>query len=157
VPTPIGAGPRYRPGPRGPAAERPMSCRPAPLAAGPRVHLELFAHRRVVVVPAGIGLRDPRARLGRVVSASCRGPAWTLDPSGVVRFEAGTTLGDVFASWGRLLGARRLLSFPGPVRTYVNGAARPGDPTTLRLRDRDEIVLEVGGFVPPHRSFRFPP
>jgi hypothetical protein len=24
------------------------------------------------------------------------------------------------------------------------------------LRDGDELVLEVGGYVPPHRSYRFP-
>jgi hypothetical protein len=24
------------------------------------------------------------------------------------------------------------------------------------LRDGDEVVLEAGGYVPPHRSYRFP-
>jgi hypothetical protein len=156
VPTPVGAGPRYRPSARGPGAHG-LLCRIAPLHAGTRVHLELFAEQRVVIVPAAIGLVHPQLRLGRVVSASCHASAWTLDPSGVVRFEAGAELRDVFAVWGRRLGPRRLLTFPGTVRVYVNGRVRLGDPRTLRLHNRDEIVLEVGGYVLPHRSFRFPP
>jgi hypothetical protein len=119
--------------------------------------LELFANRRVVIVPAGIGLSAPQSQQGRVVSASCRGPAWTLDPSGVVRYEPGATLGRVFAVWGRRLSPTRLLTFHGQASLYVNGTRRRGDPRSLRLRDGDELVLEVGGYVPPHRSFRFPP
>ena len=51
-PWPVGPGPRYQP---------PAAAKPAPgLACGPRapsfrVHLELFAGRKVVIVPAGIG------------------------------------------------------------------------------------------------------
>lgn len=156
VPTPVGKGPAYRPPAHGPLAGAP-ACRSAPLEPGPRVHLELFASRRVVIVPAALGLTAPRLRLGRVVTAWCRDTAWTLDPSGVVRFEPGLRLGDAFAVWGEPLGPRRLASFRGPVSVYVNGHRRAGDPRTLRLHDRDEIVLEVGGFVPPHASFRFPP
>jgi hypothetical protein len=156
VPTPVGPDARYRPGPQGPREHR-VECRRAPLRAGARVHLELFAARRVVIVPAAIGLVRPRLRLGRVVSAECRARLWTLDPSGVVRYEPGASLGDLFATWGRALGPRRLLSFHGAVHAWVNGRARSGDPRRLRLRARDEIVLEVGGFVPPHRSFRLPP
>jgi hypothetical protein len=42
------------------------------------------------------------------------------------------------------------------VRVYRNGVRWRGDPRTLALRDHDEIVLEVGPYVPPHRSYRFP-
>jgi hypothetical protein len=158
VPTPIGKGPRFRPPPR---TER-FACEPAPIRAGRRVHLEVFAKHLGVVVPDALGLAAPVLRLGRVVSAGCRARAWTLDRSGVIRFEpaeAGrpVTLADVFELWGQPLGRRRLASFSGPVSLWVNGTLRAGDPRTLRLRDRDEIVLEIGGFVPPHRSFRFPP
>lgn len=154
VPTPIGAGPRYRP----PAhSGSGFACAQAPLRVGARVHLELFAHERVVIVPAGIGLRGARSRLGRVVTAACRGRAWTLDPSGVVRYESPATLGAVFAVWGQPLGPTRLASFRGPVSAWVNGVRQRGDPRTLLLRDRDEIVLEIRGHVPPHASFRFPP
>ena len=156
LPTPVGPGPRYRPGALGPGAHQ-VACRSAPLRAGTRVHLELFAGRRVVIVPAGIGLARPRLRLGRVVAAGCRARLWTLDPSGIVRYEPGTTLGDLFRTWGRVLAPRRLLTFRGALHAWVNGRPQARDPRALRLRDRDEVVLEVGGFVPPHRSFRFPP
>lgn len=156
VPTPIGKGPRYQPPAKGPLGPS-FRCRPLPLRQGPRVHLELFANRRVVIVPAAIGLEGARLRLGRVVAARCRGPLWTLDPSGVVRYEAGARLGELFAVWGEPIGLERLASFRGQVAVYVNGGRRLGDLRRLRLRDRDEIVLEVGGYVPPHRSFRFPP
>jgi hypothetical protein len=139
VPTPIGAGPRYRPPAHSGAG---FACAQAPLRAGARVHVELFAHRRVVIVPAGIGLRGARSRLGRVVAAACRAPS---------------TLGAAFAVWGQPLGPSRLASFRGRVSTWVNGVRRAGDPGSLRLRGGDEIVLEVGGYVPPHTTFRFPP
>ena len=59
--------------------------------------------------------------------------------------------------WGTRLAPSRLLSFAGAVRVYVNGVRSRGDPRTLVLRDRDEIVLEVGPYIPPHRAYRFPP
>jgi hypothetical protein len=155
LPTPIGLGPRYHPPSR--AATSQFACRPAPLQTGSRVHVELFAERRAVVVPAAIGLGRPRLRLGRVVAAACRGRLWTLDPSGVVRYVPGSTLGAFFAVWGQPLGMYRLASFRGRVAVYVNGIQHHGDPGMVRLRDGDEIVLEVGGHVPPHRVFRFPP
>jgi hypothetical protein len=155
VPTPVGQGPRYRPPATSPAAR--FVCRPAPLRAGPRVHVELFARRRVVIVPAAIGLERAHRRLGRVVAARCRAEVWTLDPSGVVDYESPKTLGGVFRVWGQSLAPRRLLSFRGAVSLYVDGVRRRGDPRSLRLRAGAEIVLEVGGYVPPHRSFLFPP
>jgi hypothetical protein len=111
-----------------------------------RAHLELFAGRRVVIVPARIGVR----------SATCHARLWTLDPTGVVGFRARATLGDLFAVWGRRLSPARLLTFRGRVRLYVDGVRRRGDPRTLVLRDGAEIVLEVGGYVPPHRFYVFP-
>jgi len=154
LPTRVGPGPRYRPAASPPPAS--LACRNASLTAGARSHVELFARRRVVVVPAAIGLRAPRLTLGRVAAARCRADVWTLDPSGVVRFAGNATLGDLFRAWGRELGPRRLLGFAGHVHVYVAGRAWHGDPRRLRLRDRAEIVLEVGGWIPPHRSFLFP-
>jgi hypothetical protein len=152
VPTPIGVGPRYHPLP-----EAHGACMTAPLDRGGRVHLELYADGRVVIVPAALGLRGAHVALGRVTGARCRAHAWTTDPTGVVSFDRDSTLGDVFAVWGRALGATRLLDFRGAVRMYVDGLRSTIDPRRLRLRDGDEIVLEVGPVVPPHRSYRFPP
>jgi hypothetical protein len=120
------------------------------------VHLELFANGRVVIVPAAVGVRGARVTLGRVRAARCRARVWTLDPTGVVQFEGPARLGAFFGVWGTRLVPSRLLSFAGAVRVYVNGARRRGDPRTLVLRDRDEIVLEVGPYIPPHRAYRFP-
>jgi hypothetical protein len=141
IPTPIGVGPEYHPRPAVHAV-----CRNAPLHTGARVHIELLANRRVVIVPARIGL-----------GPQCRARLWTLEPTGVVRFERGARLGDLFAVWGKALGRSRLLGFRGAVKLFRNGVARRGDPRSLPLQDRDELVLEIGGFVPPHRSYRFPP
>jgi hypothetical protein len=116
-------------------------------APAPRVHLELFANGRVIIVPPRVGVR----------SARCRARLWTVDPTGVVDFERPARLGDLFTVWGRALTTRRLLSFRGAVRLYVNGVRRRVDPRTLALRDRAEIVLEVGPVIPPHRSYLFPP
>jgi hypothetical protein len=151
TPTPIGVGPAYHPRP----AVHAM-CRAAPLRDGDRMHLELFANGRVVIVPAAIGLRGARQTFGRVNTARCRARVWSLDPTGVVHFAGRTTLGDVFGVWGRRLAPARLLTFVGAVRVYVNGARRRGAPGALVLHDRDEVVLEVGTYIPPHRSYRFP-
>jgi hypothetical protein len=154
VPTPIGRGPLYHP-PAGPVR---AACTDGPLREGTRIHLELFADRRVVIVPAGIGVRGPQLRHGNVVAAACRARIRTLDPTGVVWLDrAGETLGAVFAVWGQPLGRAELAGFEGPVSLFVNGKRRAGDPAKLVLRDRDEVVVETGGYVPPHASFLFPP
>jgi hypothetical protein len=153
VPTPIGVGPRFRL----PAPE-PRSCAPGPLQGRYRAHLELFARRRVVIVPAGIGVGRPRQKeLGRVVRSRCRARLRTLDPTGVVEFDRrGETLGQLFRIWRMPLAPARLLSFRGRVSVFVGGRLRRGDPRSLVLHDRAEIVLEIGAYVPPHRSYLFP-
>jgi hypothetical protein len=120
------------------------------------VHLELFANRRVVIVPAAVGVRGARVELGRVVAARCRARFWTTDPSGVVAFDGPATLGGFFGVWGPKPGPTRLVGFHGAVRVYRNGVRVGSDPRRVVLRDGDELVLEVGGYVPPHRSYRFP-
>jgi hypothetical protein len=137
-PWPIGVGPRYHPTANRPAA----TLRCGPLGTRYRVHLELFANRRVVIVPAGIG--------------GCEAPLRTTAPTGVVELKGRRTLGDLFAIWGRRLGPNGFLSFRGRVSAFVNGHRVTGDPRRIALRPRDEIVLEVGGYVAPHRDYLFP-
>ena len=153
---PIGAGPRFHPAVRGPVIG------PCRRALGPRdgVHVELFGAGKVILVAAGIGTRPPRKRVaGRIVRARCFGALVTRDPTGVllVRPGARLTLADLFGSWGRPLGRRRLLSFPGDVTAYVGGRRWRGAVGAIPLRRHAEIVVEVGPHVPPHRVFRFPP
>jgi len=163
-PWPIGPGPRYVP-PPAPAAV--LAAKPAgSLRCGSgtrffRVHLELFAGRRVVVVPAGIGVAAPRVRTGATVTPKgCSYPVRTLAPDGVVEVRRGFTLtvGDLFRVWGQPLGTHRLASFrsAGPVRAYVGGRLVRGDAGEVPLRAGDEIVLELGPYVAPHSFFLFP-
>lgn len=138
VVTPIGPGPAYVPSAGKPVAGCPASSRFS-------VHLELFANRRAVVIPAGIG--------------GCADSAMTQTPTGIVEVErGGLSVGDLFRIWGRPLSAHRLLSFrsSAPVRAYVNGRQVAGPASSVQLSKGAEIVLEIGGYVPPHRFFLFP-
>jgi hypothetical protein len=156
VPTRIGRGPEFVP-----PARVPMGgCSPGRLRGRYRAHLELFGRRHAVVIPAGIGLGPPlrRSHSGRITAAGCRAAARTLDPAGVIDFDRGDlTLGDLFEIWGEPLTATRMASFRGAVTAFVGGERVEGDAATIALRDGAQIVLQVGGFVPPHRSFLFPP
>jgi hypothetical protein len=143
-PWPIGIGPRYQP-----AALR-RDGRPAGTlrCAGGRtfaVHLELFANRRVIIVPRAIG-----------VAHGCTYPVSTSDPTGVLRVRGRRTLVDLFRIWGRRLGPRRLLSFSGRVSVFVNGRPYAGDPGHVPLTRHAEIVVETGRHVAPHPSYLFP-
>jgi len=151
VPIPIGPGPRYRPAAivRDGGLVGALRCGPP----GPtfRVHIELFAQKLVVVVPQGIG----------VAKGGCVYPARTLLPTGVVEVSRGAklTLGNLFAIWGRKLGTNRLLSFRSrqPVVAYVAGKRYAGPAAEIRLTPNAQIVVEIGGYVPPHRTYLFPP
>ena len=125
-----------------------------------RAHVEVFARRRVVVVPAGIGIAPPhRVERGWVHGGRCAYPLRTRDRTGVVEVDPRLrpTLGDLFAVWGQGLTGRRLLSFTGDVRVYVAGKRRRGDPRTTPLTYHAQIVVQVGGYVPPHASYLFGP
>jgi hypothetical protein len=154
---PIGAGPRFQPPVAGPVLGR---CRPR-LGARAEVHVELFAANRVVIVPAGIGTRPPRAAVdGRITSARCYGDLVTIDPTGIVLVRPGSRLqlGSLFRSWGQQLSEHRLASFGGGrVVAFVDGRRWDGRPANVPLAPRSELVLEIGPRVPPHASFTFPP
>jgi hypothetical protein len=124
------------------------------------VHVEIFVNRRVLLLPAGIGLRPPlrRAGIARLAGGRCAYPLHTLDPTGTVFVDRTRqrALGDLFAIWGQRLAPRRLLSFAGRVQAFRNGRAWRGDPRRMPLQRHDSIVLEVGGYVPPHARYLFP-
>ncbi len=161
-PWPIGAEPGYRL-PAAPArvlAAKPVGrfrCGNAGRRFG--VHLELFARRQVVIIPAGIGVARPsRTTFARVRPGGCTYPLRTLDPTGVVevRSGAGPTLGDFFAVWGQPLGPRRIAGFRGRVVAFVGGRRWRGDPRAIQLTRHAQIVLALGGYVPPHPRYLFP-
>ena len=154
---PIGAGPRFQPPATGPLTA------PCTATLGPReqAHIEVFGANRVVLLPAGMGTEPPRRFLdGRLLRAGCFGALVTVDPTGVVYFRPGTrlTLATLFRVWGQPLTARRVASFTGGrTAVYVGGRRWPGAPGSVPLRDGEEIVVEIGPHVPPHRSFTFAP
>ena len=149
-PWPIGVGPRYHPTAYSAAVSsgHPVGVlRCSSGGATFAVHIELFAHRRVVIVPPGIGV-GPRG---------CTYPLHTTAPTGVVHVaRRGLTLGDLFRVWGRRLSPSALLSFRERVSVFVGGRRRLGDPRSVPLTRHAEIVLEVGGYVAPHPSYLFP-
>ena len=152
---PIGVGPRFVPPPPNGAV---AGCRRS-LGVRGAAHVELFANDRVVLIPAGVGTQGPRTVLaGRITRARCYGPVVTLEPTGTVLVAAGrrVILGDLFAVWGQRLDGHGFASFRGRVRAYVGGRRWRGVPATVPLTRHAVIVLEVGPFVPPHRSYVFP-
>ncbi len=160
-PWPIGPGPRYTPTAPVPSGAPRAGLRCAAPGKADQVHLELFAGRKVIVVPAGIGVAGPRTTVGASVTPDgCVYPARTLTSTGIVQVAHGArlTLGDLFRIWGRRLGSRRLLSFTAkmPVRVYVGGRLHAGAAGQVALAPNAEIVVELGAYVPPHRFFLFP-
>jgi hypothetical protein len=157
---PIGRGARFHPPVTGSVVG------PCLRRLGPRigVHIELFGANRVVIVPAGIGVRPPvRLSAGRIAAAGCYGSLATLEPTGLVLVRAGShvALSDLFRAWGEPLSSGRLASFEatpgGQVSVFVHGRRRQIEPGRVPLARHAEIVLEVGPYVPPHSSYTFPP
>jgi hypothetical protein len=166
IPTPIGTGARYHPLPSGAAVEdaKPVAGMACSRRSRDRfgVHLELFANQLVVLVPAGIGVAPPRRTRGPyVLGGRCSYPVRTREPTGVAEIKQGRNLrlGQFFALWGQPLSSVQLAGFrasgQGRVLAFVGGRPWRGDPRQIPLRRHSQIVLEIGGFVPPHARYRF--
>jgi hypothetical protein len=123
-------------------------------------HLELYAGRLVLPVPAGIGVAPPLVRRGvYVLGGACSYPVRTFEPTGVVVVDGGRppTLAALFALWGQTLTAHTIAGFHGQVLAFVGGRRWQGAPGAIALSPHAEIVLQVGGRLPPHTKYRFPP
>jgi hypothetical protein len=159
----LGPGREFRPASLSKRAARgkPIAGMRCSRADGVRrgVHLELFASKRVVLVPPGIGIAPPRTRAGAYVRGGrCSYPLRTREPTGVIEVAgSGRTLGDVFAIWGQPLSRTRMAGFQGPVTAYLDGDRWHATPRSIPLRRHAQIVLEVGGYVAPHARYHFPP
>jgi hypothetical protein len=162
---PVGPGERYRLPSLSPTvrAARPVGrlrCTRDAAARAP-AHVELFAHGLGVVVPAGAGIAPPRRRAGAYVRGGrCSYPLRTTEPTGLIELRHGTgaTLGDLFALLGQPLSRRRMASFRGPVRAWVDGRPWHGAPGALPLRPGGQVVVAVGAArVPVHAAYEFPP
>jgi hypothetical protein len=164
MPVPIGTSAAYRPPADSPAVRAAAPVGQLRCLRGRHIralaHLELFAHGRTVVVPAGIGIAPPLVRNGAYVArGSCSYAVRTKAPTGIIEFVQSRrpTLRDFFAVWGQPLSPTRLGAFHGrPVRAWVGGHRWSGDVRSIPLLHHVQIVLELGTFVPPHPFFLFP-
>jgi len=163
-PWPIGTGPGFRL-PAAPAAiqtGRPVGSFRCARHRRPRtgVHVELFIRRQVLIVPAGVGVARPsRTSFSRVQPRGCTYAVRTLDPTGTIELAGRATLGDFFRVWGQPLGPRRIAGFRSrqPLLAFVDGRRLRGDPRRIPLRPHTNLVLELGGYVPPHPRYLFAP
>jgi hypothetical protein len=146
IPTPIGFGPRYQLAAGPPLTTARLTCSHAD-PQREQAHVELFANKLVLLLPKGIGAGD-----------RCSYPVRTKEPTGVVDFvpAAKPTLGDLFDVWGQPLSARGFAGFRGAVSAWVGGRPWRGDVRAIPLRRHAEIVVELGGYIPPHTFFLFP-
>jgi hypothetical protein len=108
-------------------------------------HLALFANGRQRAIPRSIGIpaRTP----------PCIYWLHTHDASGVLHIEASKhktlTLGDFFKLWGEPLSRTQVGPYRGAVTVFVDGKRWPGDPNAVKLKNLEQIVLEVGREVAP--------
>jgi hypothetical protein len=165
IPIPAGRTPAYHLPALSPAARRRAPIAGLRCARGrPRsygVHLDLYANRLVVPIPAGIGIAPPQRRSGAYVrGGACTYPLRTYEPTGVVVVDATTPppiLQQLFAVWGQPLGSDRVAGFRGRVRAFLNGRPWRASAGAIPLARHAEIVLEIGGYLPPHPRYRFGP
>ncbi len=156
---PIGVGPRFQPPATGPVTGR---CRPM-LRRRHGVHVEVFAANRVVIVPAGVGTRPPRAlSAGRISRARCYGGLVTLEPTGVilVRFGRRATVANLFRAWGAGVRVRGRTPLARPAlecsaRTACRDRAgdRAARPAALVVHlPTGRLSNRVGGTAPAQRG-----
>lgn len=116
------------------------------------VHLQLFDRGKPIDVPAGIGIRT---------EIGCLYWLHTHASDGIIHIESPVvrtfTLGQFFDVWGVALSrdqAAQVHARPhARLRVTVNGALWAGNPRTIPLRDREEVVIQVGPpFARPHRA-----
>jgi len=110
--------------------------------------VELFRRGDIVVVPAGIGIRDGR-RVGAYVHGRCRAAVWTEEPTGLVLMARPSTLGALFSTWRRPLPR---------ARAWLDGRRWRGSLAQLPLRDGAQVVVQEGlPLAPVHGAYTFPP
>jgi hypothetical protein len=160
IPTPIGVGHAYHPSAPSNVAAGAIAGMYCEHRARRRfeVHVEVFANRRVVLLPAGIGIAPPYRRARGLLTGRCAYPALTRDPTGVVQVLAASkvTLGELFSLWGQPLSRGRLADFSGRVSMFIDGRRIAREPRSIKLHPHQEIVLEIGGYIPPHSTYSFP-
>lgn len=111
-------------------------------------HLQLLDRGRAIAVPGGIGIPT---------GAGCLYWVHTHSNDGIIHIEAPVTrpftLGQFFDVWDVELNRSKAGALHAgngrALRVTVNGKVWKGDPRTIPLRDREEIVIQNG---PPYGS-----
>ena len=165
VATPIAVGHRYQlpattAATRRAAALGTLACRPATARAAHG------ARGAVRARPGGAASGRDRHRTAggdqRRPGAGRPLPLPALDrrPTGLISVNqpGRRRLGQLFRIWGQPLGDHRLLGFRShtPLRAFVDGRAWHHGVRRIPLRDRSEIVIELGRLIPPHSFYLFP-
>jgi hypothetical protein len=122
------------------------------------VHIDVVNDGQPIPVPANIGIDTARGAIS---------PLHTHDVSGVVHIESPVkrefSLGEFFSEWGVNLSADHigglLATGQKPLRVYVNGQPRAGDPAAIMFNQHDEIALlygtpKAGETIPATYDFR---
>ena len=105
------------------------------------IHLQIFLHGKVMVVPAQIGIPS---------SGTCLYWLHTHADDGLIHIESPVkkpfTLGNFFDVWSQPLDATHAASAVAPTGLVVtvNGKPYHGDPRNIMLADRQEIVMNAG-------------
>ena len=113
-----------------------------PLALHNHAHLDLSINGSPTTVPADIGF-----------SAQAQASLHTHDTAGVIHMESSVanakfTLGEFFDVWGLRLSSTCVGGYcdegDRTLRAFVDGEPFQGDPRSIRLGDREDIVLAYG-------------
>jgi hypothetical protein len=115
-------------------------------------HLTVYVNGVLRPIPAGVGVVEPVAQQSAngVFDEASRCYYWlhTHAQDGIIHIEAPShatyTLGQFFAIWRQPLNANQIGPEHGPVTTYVDGKAYPGDPAAITLAGHEDIQVDVG-------------
>ncbi|WIE66417.1 hypothetical protein DEI99_007735 [Curtobacterium sp. MCLR17_036] len=108
------------------------------LAEHVHTHLTILDGDEPVTVPANVG-HSAKARFAAEIH--------THDTSGIVHVESPDertfTLGQFFDEWGVSLGPEHVGGLRGELTVWVDGHRRIGNPRSIALTDRRQVVLIV--------------
>ena len=123
-----------------------VECNPGEqLAVHYHAHLDILNNGQPVNIPAGIGIDN---------ADNCLYWLHTHDTAGYVHIEAPArvaqrtfTLGNFFDVWGQPLSSQQVatikLSSGQKLVAFVDGKQYTGDPRSIPLKSKEEIVLEI--------------
>lgn len=112
-------------------------------------HLDVLVDGRPVPVPADLGVDQTSGQMSAL---------HTHDATGLLHVESSDpagryTLGQLFNEWNLALDATRIgglhTGSGTTLRAFVDGAAVPGNPAAIELRDHQQIALVYGPATSP--------